>query len=373
MGWLKLQRSGPRLLRELAIRAHSQPITHAVLDDHPPSNTLHRIRHLLVLAGVLPQRTELLDRIEPWLDQLLADRPHHHTAVVRPFVTWHALRRARQRAPPPGHRRIGNLCPHPGHRDPGLPVLARQLQQNHDHSQPGRPGPVARQRQADQLLPRYLHQLGQRPGPLRPDRPNRPNTQPEAFLDEDDLWNMLGRCLHEQHMPIDVRSRHPRTVLRTQDNLFFGRKTTSFMSLTIDDIQQVDGETYLRLDDFNALLPPAAAAVFHTLQMTSASQGSLHRPDSQTRDLSPGRSPGQPMTPNSMSSKLRAHGITSLPARNAARASWARDLPSPIAADLLGIHINTATQWASRSRRDWSDYITARAQAQEGDDAQAQH
>ncbi len=83
-----MRRTGPTLLRELAIRAHSEPITHALLDDYPPSNTLHRIRHLLVLAGVLPQRTELLDRIEPWLEQLLNDRPHHHTAVVRPFVDF---------------------------------------------------------------------------------------------------------------------------------------------------------------------------------------------------------------------------------------------------------------------------------------------
>ncbi len=78
------------------------------------------------------------------------------------------------------------------------------------------------------------------------------------------------------------------------------------------------------------------------------------------------------MTPYSMSRKLRAHGISTLPSRNAARATWVRDIPSPIAADLLGISINTATQWASRSRRDWSDYISARAQAQEDDDTPAQ-
>lgn len=40
-------------------------------------------------------------------------------------------------------------------------------------------------------------------------------------------------------------------------------------------------------------------------------------------------------------------------------------LPSPIAADLLGINISTATQWASRTRRDWTDYIAERAQTQE--------
>ena len=58
-------------------------------------------------------------------------------------------------------------------------------------------------------------------------------------------------------------------------------------------------------------------------------------------------------------------GNATLPSRNAARAEWARDIPSPIAADLLGINISTATQWASRTRRDWTDYIAERAQTQE--------
>jgi len=38
-----------------------------------------------------PSATEL------WLDTLLAGQPRRHARIVRPFVTWHLLRHARQR------------------------------------------------------------------------------------------------------------------------------------------------------------------------------------------------------------------------------------------------------------------------------------
>ncbi len=367
MMWLKLQGSGPTRLRELAIRAHREPITHALLDDYPPSNTVHRLRHLFVLAGVLPQRTELLDRIEPWLDQLLADRPHHHTSLVRPFLTWHALRRARQRA-----RRHPITAESATYVRTQVTITLNFLSWLDNC---GKTLATAGQadldrwldngKQTTKFLGSFIGWAATR-GLCDLTVPKRPRTQPEAFLHEPDRWSMVQRCLHEQTMPVDVRAAGILVLL-------FGRKTTSFMSLTVEDIRQIDGETYLRLGDFSALLPPAAAAVFHALQVLSPSKGSFPRPDPQTQDLFPGRSPGQPMTPASMSRKLRAHGISTLPSRNSARATWARDIPSPIAADVLGISIHTATQWAGRSRRDWSDYITARVQAQDDDDAQREH
>ncbi len=63
--------------------------------------------------------------------------------------------------------------------------------------------------------------------------------------------------------------------------------------------------------------------------------------------------------------KLRHHGIEPLPARHSARSAWARDIPAPIAADLLGVNISTATKWSSRTRRDWADYLLARSEEQQ--------
>jgi hypothetical protein len=52
---------------------------------------------------------------------------------------------------------------------------------------------------------------------------------------------------------------------------------------------------------------------------------------------------------------------------SSARAAWTRDIPGLIASDMLGIHASTATPWANRGRRGWTDYYTsARAEAQAG-------
>jgi hypothetical protein len=67
------------------------------------------------------------------------------------------------------------------------------------------------------------------------------------------------------------------------------------------------------------------------------------------------------MRPDVMTRRLRQHGIFPRQARNSALAAWATDLPAAIVADLLGINVNTAVDWAARTRRDWTDYIAARA------------
>jgi hypothetical protein len=65
----------------------------------PPSQTLHRLRAVLVHGGVLPPRAEYLARIQPWLEQVLAEQPPSRANLVRVWVHWTLLRRARNRLP----------------------------------------------------------------------------------------------------------------------------------------------------------------------------------------------------------------------------------------------------------------------------------
>lgn len=362
MQWLNTPRGGPVLLRELAIRAHTEPVTHDLLDRYPQTYTLHRLRDLFVYAGILPARIELLERIQPWLDRMLSQRPQHHATLVRPFATWHVMRRARQRA----RRRPTTAS--------SATYVRSQVRIALDFLSwlEGRGQTLATANQSDldlwleegtqtnYFLATFITWANAR-GLCELTIAHRPRSEPGSALEEKDRWNMLQRCLHEQNMPIDVRAAG--TLI-----LLFGRTTTTFMNLTVADIHQVRDETYLQLDDFTALLPPPAAAVFHTLSEKTNSKETFHQPDRATRYLFPGRFPGRPARASVISYKLRAHGIATLPSRNAARAGWARDIPSPIAADLLGVDISTATQWARRTRRDWTDYIAERAQAQERDD-----
>ncbi|HEY5152096.1 MAG TPA: hypothetical protein VIJ23_20240 [Mycobacterium sp.] len=361
MQWLNTPAPGTVLLRELAIRAHSEPITHELLDSYPQTYTLHRLRDLFVHAGILPARAELLERIQPWLDQVLSDRPPHHATLVRPFATWHALRRARQRA-----RRRPTTASSATYVRSQVTIaldflswLDTRVQTLTTANQSDLDLWLREGTQTNYFLATFITWANAR-GLCELTIPHRPRSEPATGLDDQDRWNMLQRCLHDQTMPIDVRAAG--TLI-----LLFGRATTTFMDLTVADLQQVRGETYLRLGDFTALLPPPAAAVFHTLSEDATTKEAFQQPDHAGRYLFPGRFPGRPARAHVISRKLRIHGIATLPSRNAARAGWARDIPSPIAADLLGIDISTATQWASRTRRDWTDYIAERAQALERD------
>jgi len=95
VSWLGASRSA-RLLGRLA--RTSGPITHDLLDDLPQDQALHYVREVLVSSGVLPARNEHLERLAPWLEHLLRDKPAHHARLVRPFTHWFVLRRARRAA-----------------------------------------------------------------------------------------------------------------------------------------------------------------------------------------------------------------------------------------------------------------------------------
>jgi hypothetical protein len=84
-----------RLLGDLA--ASGEPISHDLLDRLPPDQNVHYVRQLLVHIGVLKERAENLDRVPAWLEHQLTDRPASHARLLRPFLHWHLMRKARQR------------------------------------------------------------------------------------------------------------------------------------------------------------------------------------------------------------------------------------------------------------------------------------
>ena len=69
--------------------------------------------------------------------------------------------------------------------------------------------------------------------------------------------------------------------------------------------------------------------------------------------------PGKPISTHGMTQKLGRHGIKGRSARTAALAA---DLPSPILADLTGMHRHTAIRWVLYAGRDWAEYLAARVE-----------
>jgi hypothetical protein len=70
--------------------------------------------------------------------------------------------------------------------------------------------------------------------------------------------------------------------------------------------------------------------------------------------------PGQSMTHAGFAPRLKQLDIDARTARNAALIGLASELPSPVLADLLGIHPTTAGRWADLASRNWHAYLATR-------------
>jgi integrase len=180
--------------------------------------------------------------------------------------------------------------------------------------------------------------------------PAVPRQDPAHVLDEDERWNQLQRCLTDDTLPLDVRAAGALLLL-------FGLPAARIRQLRPDDLPERDGSAYLNVGRHPLLLPPRLADLLHQLAAAPVNRTRL---TASTQWLFPGRVPGQPAGPSGFSRKLLDHGIDARPARNAALLALIEDLPAPIMADILGLHIHTAERWADIAKRDWTSYLAAR-------------
>ncbi len=123
------------------------------------------------------------------------------------------------------------------------------------------------------------------------------------------------------------------------------------------------------------LLPPRLVVLLHQLaeEPLPGSRSLLAQATPGPRLLFPGLVPGKPISTHAMTRKLNRHGISVRAARNSALAALAADLPSPILADLTGMHRHTAIRWVAYARRDWAEYLAARGEDQREAPATGNH
>jgi hypothetical protein len=183
--------------------------------------------------------------------------------------------------------------------------------------------------------------------------PAVPRQQPADFLDDDQRWQLLQRCLTDTTMPTGVRAAGALVLL-------FGLQLQRIRHLTAGQITEKEGNAYLTAGRRAVLLPPRLAAVLGELAAQPPPRLMIaSRPDA-PRWLFPGRIPGQILDLHSLNNQLNRHGISARPARNGALAALASDLPAAVLADFLGIHVNTAVRWVTYARQDWTTYLAAR-------------
>ena len=337
-------------LRELA--SAGTEITHATLDELPPSPSLNYIREILVRTRILEIRNEYLERIEPWLEHLLLTYPRENTRIVRSYALWYLVHRARRSKRPVGASGAARIRTR-------IRVALEFLEWLEDRGQS-----LDTMKQAD--VDKWLAECGSRRKEVRlflhwsvarrltgeVSAPALKPAAPSLFVDEAEQLDRLNRCLDDDSLDTDLRAAGALILL-------FGVMTIRVLALRKDQIIARDGNHYLKLSAHELILPSRLAALLNQLP---APRPRSTLPDSTAPNmlLFPGRTPDRPVNAGVFGQRLKRIGITVRGGRNTAFLGLAAELPAPVLADLLAVDIVTATRWAHYAKREWGDYLAAR-------------
>ncbi|MFB9831559.1 hypothetical protein [Actinoallomurus acaciae] len=185
-----------------------------------------------------------------------------------------------------------------------------------------------------------------------------PRVEPAHFIDEDDRWREFRRCLEDDHMPLTTRVAGALIFL-------YGIPPSRMVTLRREHIEQEGTEAFLVVGDGRLPLPPKLAGLVIELRDAAHNPSVLGRACTDGGWLFHGQAPGRPLSVSALRRRLNEAGIRNKRAvRNTALMALVTDLPVPIVADLLGIHIETAARWSKYAKREWIDYLTARAEDQ---------
>jgi hypothetical protein len=125
--------------------------------------------------------------------------------------------------------------------------------------------------------------------------------------------------------------------------------------MTTSQVTTRDGTVHIRLGDHHVPVPDQLGIILTDLTRAGRSHAATGSPAT-TPWLFPGSMPGQPITPNWLSQRLRALGIHARTARRATLTDLAAQLPAAVLADRLHLAPGTAVRWMHEAGADWTRY-----------------
>ncbi|MGH9155383.1 MAG: hypothetical protein ACRD1K_05980, partial [Acidimicrobiales bacterium] len=348
LSWLS-RSTAISVLGELA--AGTRPLTHAALDQLPPSKTLTHLRAVLVATHALPARDEHLTQLEAWTTHTIDARgdPDDKQMLYR-YAVWHVLRRVRQRTRG-AHTTANQAAFAHGHIHAAAGFLdwltARQLtlatctQLNLDgwmaaatSGQRGHTGPFIRWAKKQKLT--------------RLEFPATAWTGPTGVLDTEGRWEQARQLLHDD----TVATEHRLAGLLV---LLYAQQPATISRLSIHDIDINNDHVALRLGREPVVVPEPLADLVR--QLVANRQGHAKIGDHGSSPwLFPGGRPGHPISSYRLTERLRQIGLQPSQARSTALFQLASELPAALLARLLGIHISVAVKWQRASSGDWTCY-----------------
>jgi hypothetical protein len=335
-----------------AIATGTVPLSHDGVDQLPAGQGREYLRELLMVHGLLPARDRYLLAFERWEAVLIerVDDPEDRR-LIRIYLRWRhhrelaaraaagplsasvvATARKRTRA---GLRLLGWLRD----RDTGL-AQCRQADLDAWFSSVSNPweaidflGWAIRHRHCPQLaLP-------------RPQRPTPPAASQEQRS------RLLARLLSDDN--VELADRVAGSLVLT-----LAQPVSRVSALRLADIEERDGEAWLRLGNDPIPLPDPLGTLVLALTGQRRNMGTAANPTSPW--LFPGQAPGQPISPTQLGHRLTRLGVTRL-SRQAAFHDLLTTVPAPVLARSLGYHPQTTARKADELGTNWASYAALKA------------
>lgn len=348
--------AGPGVESTLAGMAKGDiPLSHEQLDSLGRATWVAHLRHVLVAAGVLPARDELLAGLEAWIDAKLEDVAEvADRQQLATFATWWVLRRRRARA---GRRPVGSV--EHAHQVINAAIGLLGWLRAHDRS-------LADATQADvdlflasgppsrRAAREFLRWAGRHRLCANLDIVGRRDALPVPSADLAELARIARRLLVDDDVALVDRVAGLLVIC-------YGQPASRIVELTVDRVGQHGAITTLRLGRTDIELPDAFAVLLLRLVNDRHGYSVIDSPDAGWLFL--GARPGRPLTAKQLSTRLGRLAIHPRAARSTMLIDFAGELAPTVIADTLGLSAHAAVRWVKAASGDWNAYAATRARA----------
>ena len=348
MRWLTKPSIAP-LLADLA--TGRVPLTHEALDELHDSQPLAHLRQTLVAVGALPERDELMVRLEAFLaDLLAAQHDPQRRRLLHRYLNWHLVRRVRSR---------NNGRPTTRQQSLMIRRLARgavaflDWLAAHDLTLDS-----CQQADLDRWLTDESGTYREEAGRLiRWARTNKLTTAhvastrwngPAQLLDHQHRWDIARRLLHDDDL-------NPEDRLAGLLVLLYAQGATAISRMTVQHIQITSDEVRVRLGRVPIQLPEPVAALARAVVSNRKGHATIGA-TTPSSWLFPGGQPARPISSARLTQRLNNLEIRPNQARSTALFQLATEIPAAILARTLGIHTDVAVTWQRHSSGDWATY-----------------
>ena len=351
--WLRKKPGiGPQLLGQMACGAVD--ISHDTFRTLPSDRAHDYLRSLLVAVGVLEPFDIRIERMLPWIEDIVAELPAEDAALIRRFAHWQVLRGMRKAA---REDRLTKSMADACRRRIRVAIEFVGFLARHDAS-----AATATQ----DLLERYQEHVGRMLNHeyafivwLRQARtntklrvPDVPQSPPSVTVSDTQRWAAVERLLHDTTVRRYTRIAGLLTLLFAQPLSRIVAMRTSQVAITDDRAVHV---TFSKIP---VQMPPLLDDLIrehleHRGKSLYASRG--------TGWLFRGGNPAAHLATENIRSQLVAIGIKPYENRKATLFHLSGDMPAPVLAELLGLTDKNAADWARLAARDWTAYIAERA------------